>query len=174
VADTNNSLIRTIDLSTGKVGTLTIEGLAPPAVSSKDSRPDFSMATIAKGKPANLKAVDGKVTLKVQLELPPGWKINPLAPAAYYVDEPGDAKLIDPSALGKHPLDKPAAEFSVELPAKAGETTVTISMNVYYCQESDTGVCKIAPVVFEQAITISDDATDSSLDLLHVVPVDLP
>jgi thiol-disulfide isomerase/thioredoxin len=31
VADTNNHLIRTIDLATGKVSTLTIEGLTPPA-----------------------------------------------------------------------------------------------------------------------------------------------
>jgi thiol-disulfide isomerase/thioredoxin len=175
VADTNNSLLRVIDLATNKVSTLTIEGLTPPAVSTKESRPDFTDAQRVKAKAQTVKATDGKVAIEVEFDLPAGWKMNPLAPAAYFVDEPGETKLVDASALGKHGLEKPAAKFTIDLPVKAtGETTVTVSMNYYYCQEGEGGVCKVGSIVFEQPLTIADDAPTSSVKLSHVVPEEAP
>lgn len=175
VADTNNSLVRTVDLKTRKVSTFTVEGLAPAKVTKKVTEPDFSDAIQAKAKPQTLKAIDGKVTLNVTLELPPDWKINPLAPASYYVHEIGAAKIVDAAAIGKHALDKPATKFAIELPvASGGATTVTISMNYYYCQESDAGICKVGSVVFEQPLTIADSAEQSSAELVHVVTDDAP
>lgn len=173
VADTNNSLIRTVDLKSRKVSTFTVEGLTPAKVTRKVTETDFSDAPHVKAEAQTLKATDGKVTLNVAFEVPPGWKINPLAPAVYYVGETGEAKLIDPAGLGKKSLEKPAAKFAVELPVKTtGETMVTISMNYYYCQESDAGICKVGSIVFEQPLTISDDAKASSAEVVHVITDD--
>jgi sugar lactone lactonase YvrE len=171
VADTNNSLVRVVDIESKKVSTLTIEGLAPPKLATNDKRPDFAGAVIVKSDEAlALKPEDGKVTLNIELILPEGWKINPLAPAVYYVDETGDAKLIDEAALGKKSLEKPSATFAVTLPVKPGETSVSISMNYYYCQdETESGLCKIGSVVFQQPLKISDDAKQTSAKLAHVV-----
>ncbi|HTN76060.1 MAG TPA: NHL repeat-containing protein, partial [Pirellulaceae bacterium] len=171
VADTNNSLIRVIDIASGKVSTLTIEGLTPPTVRQKETPPDFAAAPVVELPAVKLKPTDGKVTLQVKLALPAGWKINPLAPAYYYVAETSKAGLIDAAALGKQALAKPAATFDVVLPAKPGETTVTVSMNYYYCQdEAETGLCKVGSVVWKVPITVADDGETSSTVLSHVVP----
>jgi hypothetical protein len=170
IADTNNNAIRVLDLASGKVSTLTIEGLNPTASAKPvDKRPDFSQAVVVSGKAQTLKPADGKVTLNVDLQLPRGWKINPLAPAVYYVDEVGDAALIDPAALGKQTLDTPAAKFPVTLSLKPGETMVKVSLNFYYCQTDESGLCKVGSVVFEQPLKISDDGGMSSVNLVHAV-----
>jgi hypothetical protein len=165
-----------VDLTSKKVSTLSIEGLAPPKLAKTDKRPDFATAVIVKSEEAfELKPEDGKVTLNVELQLPAGWKINPLAPAVYYVDETGEAKLIDEFALGKKSLEKPSATFAVTLPAKAGETSVSISMNYYYCQdETESGLCKIGSVVFQQPIKIAEDAKESQATLKHKVDEQAP
>jgi DNA-binding beta-propeller fold protein YncE len=113
VADTNNSLLRVIDLATNKVSTLTIAGLTPPGVpatsptSAPKTSPTSAPATPSASAPAavpapkkpafkgalqeklpqaSVKAVDGQVRLQVALEVPPGWKMNPDAPMSYWLD----------------------------------------------------------------------------------------
>lgn len=179
VADTNNSLVRVVDLASGKVATLTIEGLKPPqpqmTAAAQDDKPDFSDALQEKLPQATLKPEDGKVTLQVTLVWPEGWKVNPLAPAGYYLEETGTAGLVEKSALGKKKLPKPTDTFTIELPVKGnGETTVAVSMNYYYCQKSDEGVCKIGSVVFTVPLKIADDAEKSNVELGHIVPDDQP
>lgn len=169
IADTNNHAIRVLDLASGKVSTLNIEGLKPAETKPADKRPDFAKAASVKGNALTLKPENGQVTLNLNLQLPVGWKINTLAPASYYVDEVGDAGLIDAAALGKQALETPTAQIAVKLPAKSsGTTTVKVSMNYYYCQDLN-GLCKVGSVVFEQPLTISNDGTASSVDLVHVV-----
>lgn len=175
VADTNNSLIRVVDLKSRMVSTLQIEGLAPPTSARKETVPDFSDAMRIKANRRTVKPVDGKITLDVAFDLPPGWKMNPLAPAAYFVAETTDAGMVAETALGKHKFETPTASFRVELPVKSsGETTISVSMNYYYCQEKDAGVCKVGSVVFEQPVTISDDAEASSIELRHAITDEAP
>ena len=169
VADTNNHLLRVVDTSTRKVSTLAIEGLTPPKIAKAEAKPDFAGAARNKASAVSLKPVDGQVTLKVALELPEGWKVNPLAPFNYYVEETGDAKLVAPAALGKKSLETPAAEFDVVLPVKPGETQVTVSFDYYYCQADGGGVCKVGSVVFEQPLKIADDAPQSTANLVQIV-----
>src|SRR5690606_12017038 len=76
VADTNNHLIRVVDLKTKKVSTLTISGLTPPVLPEPDSRPSFPNATLREHAAVKLAPKDGQVRLHVQLKLPIGWKLN--------------------------------------------------------------------------------------------------
>jgi DNA-binding beta-propeller fold protein YncE len=87
VADTNNHLIRTIDLATGKVATLAIAGLKPPGANAETptaapapKKPGFKGAAQEKLEAATVKPVDGKVKFAVSLKVPSGWKMNPDAP----------------------------------------------------------------------------------------------
>jgi DNA-binding beta-propeller fold protein YncE len=96
VADTNNHLIRTVDLKSREVQTLTIAGLTPPALAAAASpapataaalkRPTFRNAAQVKLDPVAVRPENGAITLKASLQLPAGWHMNPLAPSVYVVD----------------------------------------------------------------------------------------
>lgn len=168
VADTNNHLIRTIEISTGKVSTLTINGLAPPALATAASKPSFKGAVQEKVAAASLKPAEGHVKLKVSLEIPAGWKVNPLAPMSYWLDAAAKEGPVDRTNLGKRKLDKPMAEFEVIVPvAGEGKDELTVSLNYYYCQDSDDGVCKTGSVVFTVPLMIAADGSTTPAMLVH-------
>ena len=85
VADTNNHLIRVIDLKTLQVSTLAIAGLKPPQPPAAVVKPPAG--NIEKLPPAVIRAEHGELRLRVELEFPPGYKINTLAPLEYRVEE---------------------------------------------------------------------------------------
>jgi thiol-disulfide isomerase/thioredoxin len=168
VTDTNNHLIRTIALDGNhQVGTLTIDGLAPPAPPQPpaESRPNFKGAGQVTLPPVNVKPTDGAVHLAVRLELPSGYKINPLAPMRYWVEAQRTAGPLDRSTFGKlQKLEHPAAKFDIRLPVKesAGSETVTLSMNYYYCQEGESGLCKMGSVVWTIPLQLTPDAANDT------------
>lgn len=170
VADTNNHLIRTIDLASGKVGTLTIAGLAPPNAPKVDKKPAFKGAAQRKLEAASVKPEKSRVTLRVSLQVPQGWKINAEAPMSYWLDSARQSGPVDRSSFGRKKLDKPAAEFDIALPVKGkGEDEVAVSLTYYYCEKGDEGLCKTGSVVFTVPITIADDGSEGPLKLTHVI-----
>jgi hypothetical protein len=180
IADTNNHLIRTIDLKTKKVGTLTLTGLpgaAEPAPATPttpkppDKKPSFKGAIPEAAPLATLKPANGEVKLNVQLKIPAGWKVNQLAPMSYWVDSKKETGPVKRDAFGKKKLSKPVAVFDVKLPVSgAGEDEINVSLNYYYCQEGDEGVCKIGSVVFTVPVKIADDAKESVATITHEIP----
>jgi sugar lactone lactonase YvrE len=171
VADTNNHLIRTIDLATKQVATLAVDGLTPPTVVKVEKKPSFKGAIQEKVTRASLKPAEGAVKLKVSLNLPSGWKINTLAPMSYWVDAAKGTGPVDRTKLGKRKLDKPFAEFDVSIPvAGEGEDEITISLNYYYCQEGDEGLCKMGSVVFTVPLKVAADGAETPAVLRHQVP----
>jgi len=168
VADTNNHLIRTIAIDGNhQVGTLAMDGVTPPTPPQPPapSRPSFKGAEQVTLTTAKVKPADGAVHLAVQLELPPGYKINALAPMRYWIGPEKSAGPLDLSAFGKaQKLDHPAAEFDIRLPLKesTGSETVTLSMNYYYCQEGESGLCKMGSVVWTIPMELSADAANAA------------
>ena len=168
VADTNNHLIRTIDIEHGsQVATLEIRGLAPPeppkiAAASKPSFKNAQQVTLPE---ATIKTADGAIRLAVKFTLPAGYKMNSLAPMRYFLEAEGPSGPVDRLALGKlTPLDHPAAEFEIKVPVtqSTGRETLKLSMNYYYCQSSDTGLCKIGSVVWTIPLTIAGGAATAT------------
>jgi len=163
VADTNNHLIRVVDLSNNKVSTLTIKGLEPPKI-IEDETPAVAIgAKEIAVKSSNVKPVDGQITLDVALALAPGWKINDLAPMRYTVTAEG-AGPVNRAAIGKSvKLDEPAAKFTVKLPVGAitGDDTVKLSLNYYYCREGAEGLCKAGTVVWTVPVKLAADGGES-------------
>lgn len=145
VADTNNHLIRVIDVATREVSTLEIPGLQPPTPPTPE-RPTFAGAEAVTARAVPVMATNDEVSIEVQLQLPAGWKINPLAPLkVYYLNErnPGVVKT---EALPTEALviDPPSSTFSLSVPVSGdGEGKVQIGFDFYYCQESSEGLCKI-------------------------------
>ncbi len=198
IADTNNHLMRTLDLATGKVTTLSIAGLAvpgqtpapmltpltpgqPPATTGTSAgglgalatpkKPSFKGAIQEKLRAQAVKAVDGKVKLAVSLMLPGGWKVNSLAPMSYWVEAAKPGGPIDRSALGRVKLPSPVSEFEIAVPVKEnGDDELTVSLNYYYCQEKDDGVCKVGAVVFTVPLMITADGRPEPVKLAHAIP----
>jgi len=173
VADTNNHAIRVINIDSGRVSTLPIDGLTPPeksAAKADDKRPDFAGAAEIKVKSTAIKPVDGKITLSVELTFPEGWKTNPLGKPSYWIDSTSSKGIVDRKAYGKRKLAVPASSWDIELPVSGkGSDTVRISTNYYYCQKADEGVCKIGAVIFTVPITVSETAKESAVKLRYDV-----
>ncbi len=169
VADTNNHLIRTVELATGKTQTITLQGVEPPKPVTAVRRPTFAGAKQEAVAPQSLKSQDGQVQLKVKLVPPAGWKINPLAKMNYWVEAQGDEGPVVREGLGKRELAMPVAEFTVPLKvAGNGADKVTISLAYYYCQEGAEGLCKSGAVVFTVPLKIGPDGT-ATAELTHKI-----
>jgi len=192
VADTNNHLIRVVDpvgqvgnLPHVKVSTLAIPGLAPPKPPAA-SKPSFVLPGAAREtlQPVAVRPESGKIRLAVDLQLPPGYKINEEAPTAYRVDFPaasgrgqtaegrGQRGPILRKKFGKSiRVEKPAAKFEISLPvdAQTGRDTLEISLNYFYCQSGAEGLCKAGSVVWTVPIELAPDAATSVVPLRHRV-----
>lgn len=170
VADTNNHQIRTVDPATGKVGTLTIEGLQPPMPPDTARTPDFSRAPKVAVDGVKTTPQDGKISLAVNLTLPKGWKINPSAPMRYWIEASNSAAVVDQTALGEKRVQPPAASFSIPVPVKgAGGDSLRVSLIYYYCQESGNGLCKVGSVVWQVPLNVEGTGNPGEIPLTFEV-----
>ncbi|MCI0357190.1 MAG: redoxin domain-containing protein [Planctomycetaceae bacterium] len=200
IADTNNHLLRTLDLATNKVATLTIAGLTTPgqavgsapraatsgatgsaqpassnvqpaATNTAPKKPSFKGAVQEKLQAQAVKPVDGKVKLAVSLKYPAGWKVNPDAPMSYWVDATKAGGPVDRTAMGRVKLPSPVAEFEATVPVTShGDDEVTVSLNYYYCEKKAEGVCKVGSVVFTVPLMITTDGRAEPVKLVHTIP----
>lgn len=171
IADTNNHLIRTYNLKSGEVRTLPIAGLAPPGAAPLE-KPDFEGASQVKIPVTRLAPKGDQVVLKVQLALPRGFKVNPLAKMSYWLDVKGDTGPVDRAALGNVKLTEPTAMFDVPIPvAEEGRDLVSVSLRYSYCSDQDdgTGVCKFGAVVFTVPLIVQSDSEASTALLQHTI-----
>jgi hypothetical protein len=108
------------------------------------------------------------VKLEVSIKLPPGYKLNPLAPLTYRIASASPGGLFDLSDFEKEvPLNDPSPHFTVNLPASAetGAQTLHVAVDYYYCQERSAGLCKFGSVVWELPLELDPNATESSVVL---------
>ncbi len=159
IADTNNHLIRTFDLKTKEVGTFEVAGLTPPNPPTQEKPSAFAGASKVKAKAQTVKATDGKVKVRIKLDLPAGWKINPLAPMSFHVSTDEKPKRIE----------IPAAEVEVTVAADSIQDSLTVSMNYFYCQEGGEGLCKVGSVQWTAAVKVDANAESDAVQLTHII-----
>ena len=157
-------------MKTGKIATLAIAGLEPPASRDTEKPVSFDGAAQVALKRVAVTPQDGKITLDVRLALPLGYKINLEAPMAYKLEMEGKAGPIRRDQAGRHKLEKPADRFTVPLQIDSnGQDTVKVSLNYYYCQDGGEGLCKFGSVVFTVPIQLEEGAGKSEITLKHTV-----
>src|SRR4030095_10470138 len=88
VADTNNHAIRVIDLKTKRATTLKINGLMPPA-KNLQALESASGPNAEEIKVPSQRLHGGAGTLQIDVELPAGYHLNPLAPQRYKISVEG-------------------------------------------------------------------------------------
>jgi len=134
IADTNNHLIRVVDLKTRRTETLQIKGL--DKLRPRKAK-QFAGETIEL--PAqSIEPGDG--TLKLQLELPAGYKLNAQAPSALTIAaSPGKAVTLTGGA--EQVFSNPRFPVSVPIKVSEGEATLRADFVVYYCEAVKESLC---------------------------------
>jgi DNA-binding beta-propeller fold protein YncE len=158
VADTNNHVLREVDLATGTVETLVlhgIEGFSPPPDDA-----DYT-GTIVDLETAEVSPGSGEIVLDIQL--PDGYKVNPDAPSSIAWTATEDVAELPAES------DLTGAELPVSLPVEfTGTGAITADLTLLYCREDSEGLCIIEQVRFRQPISVTASG-DSRLVLPHDV-----
>ena len=173
IADTNNHRICVLGLLSNRLITLPIVGLKPPT--EHNEMTTDAGEEVQKVPLATVRAENKSIRLDVQVALPEGYHINPLAPQRYQVDSaaPAKAGVIDRRNFGKRVrLDKPAASFAIHLPVRqaAGEDTLRVRLEFFYCRDGADGVCKAGSAEWNVPIKLDPSATEDAVTVHYTAP----
>ncbi|MDQ3472908.1 MAG: hypothetical protein M3447_04135, partial [Acidobacteriota bacterium] len=186
IADTNNHAIRVVDLRMKTTATLRLKNLQPPAVTASvpnetDSGPNAEEI----GLPAQRVRAESNGVLIIQVDLPAGYHLNPMAPQRYRVSvEKGFPKLSVFVLGGSGPVVKSKetkqTSKSLQLPiripfttSEPGEGELKIQVTLFYCREDNTGTCRIKTLVWRAPITVvKDPAAQTEIKVSGKVGVD--
>ncbi|MFN3466235.1 MAG: hypothetical protein ACK4WF_00860, partial [Candidatus Brocadiales bacterium] len=170
-ADTNNHAIRLLEGN--EIRTLRLTGLNPP-------QPPF-----AKGGQGGVGGVGGfllpgakKISLPIQtlslnsagevvidIRLPEGYSLSPLAPFLYSIDSGGS--LV--TEREKEVVRLEAPNLPLRIPFKTPEATpefpLKVSVTFYYCREDGQGVCLGDSVVWSAPVKLSAQGGTTTLKL---------
>ena len=173
VADTNNHAVRVLDLKTKETKTLTIKGLQPPQLSQTATAESSVNQEEIKLAVQKIRAGDG--TINLNLQLPPGYHLNPSAPHRYSVSVVEGAQFISIDANNASGTLR-NVQLPVHVPTHTsgqGTAQLSASFTFVYCREDNTGVCRIKTLQWRVPIEItSDAAAPVVINLTAKVPAD--
>jgi thiol-disulfide isomerase/thioredoxin len=158
VADTNNHAIRVIDLKTKQTRTLKLNGLTPPAQSFAASETASGPnAEEIKTAPQQLRA-GPNATLEINVELPPGYHLNPMAPQRYKISVDETKSIVIDEKLASRSAKDLQLPIRVPLNAvNAGSANLRAQVTLFYCREDNTGTCRIKTLVWKLPIQVTTD-----------------
>ncbi len=157
VADTNNHVIRVVDIRTGRVSTLNIAGMEKLAERGK-ARPTAETVEL----PEQVVA-PGEATLTVRLELPSGFKLNPLAPSALKLTSAAKQSPEGAEQSFKHP------QFPITVPVNVapGQASVQAEFVIYYCETQKESLCYFKDVAVKLRIRVDPRSSNRKLALTY-------
>jgi hypothetical protein len=107
--------------------------------------------------PQRLRA-GGNGTLQIDVELPAGYHLNPLAPQRYKVSADGKSIAID-EKVASHAAKDLKLPLRIPLNATAaGPTNLRAQITLFYCREDNTGTCRIRTLVWQVPVEVTNDA----------------
>lgn len=166
VADTNNHAIRVVDLKSKQTSTLRLDGLTPPT--SSVSATEGAAAPNAEELKVTAQEIrpgpSGAVVIEV--ELPAGYHLNPMAPQRYHVVvADGTSIQIDGKTASRSAKD---LKFPLRIPVNAvatGTTKIRAQATLFYCREDNTGTCRIKTLVWNVPVKVTDANAPSEVKL---------
>ena len=171
IADTNNHAIRVVDLKTKTSSTLRIKGLEPPALAlTKDTETEVEPNSEEVTAPVQHVRAGTDGVLLVEVELPAGHHLNPMAPQRYAVSfDKGQKQLgLTSSANGgavERNQELRQTTKNLQLPLRipfhayeAGTTTLRVQLTLVYCRDDNTGTCRIKTLVWRVPVEVSTNA----------------
>ncbi len=161
VADTNNHVIRLVDLETAETSTLVLHGIERFTPPPEDA--DFP-GTIITMDALTVSAGTGSIILDIAL--PDGYKVNEEAPSSVSLVITGSVASL--TAGDKQSLT--GAELPVELAVEFldGNGLITADVTLLYCRTDSEGLCIIEQIRFSQPISVGSAGT-ATIVLPHTV-----
>jgi hypothetical protein len=167
VADTNNNKIRTVDLKTQAVKTLTLEGLTPPHLAPlPPSFPNKRVIDVA-----TAEASPGQsIVLDVVVPLAKGFKLNEEVPLTYLVETPKKTRALGPEVLPEgQKIKPPATKFTITVPlaepaATGDKLDLRLSLQTFVCSESSS-LCQIKSYVWNIPVAFTDSPAPEHVKL---------
>lgn len=165
IADTNNHRIVVLDLKTKASRVFEVAGLTPPtppkAVEVRDTSDAIAIdaKTIAAGK---------QLSVKVDLAIPAGYKLNDLAPVTWEVFTDADQVIFPAETLGERAEASVAdavASFDIPMTGEPAMATIFVRVSYGYCGMGENALCRLASTTWRIPVTVSPDAKDSSVEL---------
>ena len=158
IADTNNHAIRVIDLKSKRATTLKLNGLTPPMKNlqalENASGPNAEEIKV----PSQRLRAGANGALQIDVELPAGYHLNPLAPQRYKVSSDGKSISIDDKVASSAAKDL-KQPLRIPLNATAnGPTNLRAQVTLFYCREDNTGTCRIRTLVWQVPVEVTNDA----------------
>lgn len=139
VADTNNHVIRVVDITTGNVSTFEIKDVDRLALRKSGVK-----------KLGPLSCGVGKVTLAIELALPEGGELNHDAPSQIEIFQGGDHRVVAVESL---PI-----EAAVEV--AAGESRLKLETSIYWCSHGAQALCFYSMETYELTLLAEEGGTD--------------
>lgn len=159
IADTNNHAIRVVDLKTKRASTLRLNGLTPPA-QNMQALENAVGPNAQEVKTALQKLRAGAdAFLQIEVDLPAGYHLNPMAPQRYKISVDGKSLSIDEKQAARTAKD---LKLPLRIPlnaASAGPSTVRAQVTLFYCREDNTGTCLIKTLVWQVPVEVTTDTT---------------
>jgi thiol-disulfide isomerase/thioredoxin len=152
VADTNNHIIRKIDLDSGKVSTLELKGLE---TLTKQMVRKFRGRVVDV---ARQSIAPGQGSISLSFALPAGYKYNEGAPfyVAYRTSDEKAVKITDKEMARN--FTEPKFPFEIPLDATQGESTATIDAVIYFCNDEKDKVCLVDSVRVNVPLEVKEGA----------------
>jgi len=143
IADTNNHVIRVADLKTNTVSTLQLKGL-------EKLRPSMA-ASAVRGEVIRLDeqtVAAGDATLKIDLQLPEGYKLNLLVASQVTVSA-GAAGVQFKDGASQQTISDMNFPLAIPVKLQQGSSQIKIDLVLYYCEEKKDNLCYFKEAQFE-------------------------
>ena len=159
IADTNNHAIRVVDLKTKQASTLRLTGLTPPANNPMTTSADVAPNAEEIKTPTQQLRAGPNATLEINVELPAGYHLNPLAPQRYKISV-SDTKNI---TVDEKNASRSAKDLKLPLriplnTVRAGTANLQAQVTLFYCREDNTGTCRIKTLIWQVPVQVTADA----------------
>jgi thiol-disulfide isomerase/thioredoxin/DNA-binding beta-propeller fold protein YncE len=158
VADTNNHAVRVVDLKTKETKTLQIRGLQPPTVNqistNDEVAPNAEELTLPIQK---LRAGDSHAVINV--ELPPGYHLNPAAPQRYSISIAQRAEELKTPSVNAKTGKVTSLPLQVPLGVGVGSAVIQASFTLVYCRDDNTGTCRIKTLKWRAPVEVVTDTS---------------
>lgn len=133
VADTNNHAIRIIDLATNTVSTVIFPNAEKLAL--REVVVIGGNQTLGETLTLEAQTVQaGNRTLEVSINLPEGYKINPLIESFVALSSESISRVTTPIT---------ASTLSVPVTLTEADSTLTLELTIYYCEAENESICLI-------------------------------
>lgn len=165
IADTNNHLIRVVDMKTQKVSTLELKGLEPPKLAKTEETTGGPKSKEVK---AQTVASGEHLQFDVTLQIPDGFKLNPDGVPTYRLKAEGEQSIVAREQLDQREelkVEDGKVAIKVPLAAKTGSGKFKLTLSYTFCKNGAGGVCKLKSTSWIVPVTVDAASEQKSIKL---------